>query len=71
MTISYSDQSPLTCPNCGHTFEAPIWLLLDAPERPDLLAALRAGLLNIAPCPLCGHADAGGAPLLYHDAPAR
>ena len=71
MTISYSDQSPLTCPRCGHAFEAPLWLLLDAAERPDLVAALRSGQLNVATCPACGNAEDAGAPLLYHDASAR
>src|SRR5688572_5993743 len=71
MTISYSDQSPLTCPGCGHSFEAPIWLLVDAGERPDLVAALREGRLNVVACPQCGRADDAGAPLLFHDAAAR
>jgi hypothetical protein len=71
MTISYSDQSPLTCPTCGHAFEAPIWLLVDAAERPDLVAALREGRLNVTACPECGRAEDAGAPLLYHDAAAR
>src|SRR5262245_17858571 len=71
MPISHSEQSILTCPQCGHEFGAEVWLVLDAQERPDLQQALLAGQLNQVACPHCGTAGAAGAPLLYHDGAAR
>ncbi|MCS6908314.1 MAG: CpXC domain-containing protein [Anaerolineales bacterium] len=63
MPISYSQTIPLTCPQCGQNFHAEFWLILDAGERPDLLAQAREGTLNTVTCPGCG------APVT-HDAPS-
>ncbi|MCU0494147.1 MAG: CpXC domain-containing protein, partial [Chloroflexaceae bacterium] len=71
MPISYSEQSQLTCPNCGADFEATIWLLLDAGEEPQATEELRAGRLNTVTCPHCGNSGPAGAPLLFHDAATR
>lgn len=71
MAISYSEQSTLTCPHCGREFEAPLWLVVDAQERPDLVEALRTGRLDSVTCPHCGLSSPTGAPLLLHDAAAR
>jgi hypothetical protein len=71
MTISYCDAAPATCPACGREFPSELWLVLDAEERPDLVAALRSGRLNELVCPHCGHRDSAGAPLLFHDRPGK
>ena len=56
---------------CRTPFEAEVWTLLDARERPDLADMLLSGELNVVACPQCGHqADAGG-PLLVHDPDGR
>lgn len=71
MSISYAELASLTCPVCRMPFEAEIWTLLDARERPDLADMLLSGELNVVTCPQCGHrADAGG-PLLVHDPDGR
>jgi hypothetical protein len=71
MSISYSEHVPLTCANCGGEFSAEIWLLLDGPEQPEQTEALRQGRLNCVTCPHCNHIGPAGAPLLFHDGPAR
>lgn len=68
MPISYSEQSPLTCPACGKDFESEVWMIVDADEREDLVEALRRGTLNVTRCPHCGNEGPVGAPLLYHNA---
>lgn len=66
MPISFSEQTTLTCPSCGAAFDAEVWLLVDAAERPDLAQALRDGTLDRVTCPRCGFSGPSGAPLLYH-----
>ncbi|GIW00774.1 CpXC domain-containing protein [Roseiflexus sp.] len=71
MSISYAELASLTCPVCRTSFEAEIWTIVDARERPDLAGMLLSGELNMVTCPQCGHqADAGG-PLLVHDPDGR
>jgi hypothetical protein len=67
MSLSYSENTSLTCPSCGQDFAAEIWMLVDAAERPDLTDALREGILNIVTCPHCDYSGPAGAPLLFHD----
>ncbi|MBK8798190.1 MAG: hypothetical protein IPM07_18510 [Anaerolineales bacterium] len=38
---STAQTAELTCPQCGRAFAAEIWLIVDAGERPDLLARAR------------------------------
>jgi hypothetical protein len=71
MPISYSELAQLTCPACGKDFEADVWALVDAAERPDLAEALRDDTLDQVVCPHCGHAGSSGAPLLFHDPERR
>ncbi|MCS6907884.1 MAG: CpXC domain-containing protein, partial [Anaerolineales bacterium] len=66
MSVSYSQTVPLTCPQCGQNFHAEFWLILDAGERPDLLAQAREGTLNTVTCPSCGAPVTHDAPLLLH-----
>jgi predicted RNA-binding Zn-ribbon protein involved in translation (DUF1610 family) len=55
MPHSFSQTASLTCPQCGRAFSAEVWLIVDADERPDLLARIRAGTLHDLTCPHCGH----------------
>ena len=71
MPIAYQEQAQLICPACGADFAASIWLILDAQEQPEAVAALRSDKLNIVVCPHCGNSGPAGAPLLYHDGLAR
>ncbi len=71
MPIAYQEQAQLICPACGADFAASIWLILDAQEQPEAVAALRSDKLNIVACPHCGNSGPAGAPLLYHDGLAR
>ena len=69
--ISYAASWPYTCPTCGHRWEPDVWQIVDAPERPDLVARLHAGTLHAVTCPECGETSAVIAPLLYHDRSAE
>jgi hypothetical protein len=71
MPISYQEQSQLTCPACGVEFAASLWLILDAQEQPEAVAALLRDELNLLVCPACGHSGSAGAPMLFHDGLAR
>jgi hypothetical protein len=71
MPISYQEQAQLVCPACGADFAASVWLILDAQEEPQAVAALLNGELNLVACPACGQRGPAGAPLLFHDAAAR
>ncbi len=64
MPHSYAETLTLTCNACGHDFDAQFWLIVDAAERPDLLARIRAGALHELVCPHCGDAGHMDAPLL-------
>ncbi len=69
MPISYAEQAPVTCPECGHEFTADIWLIVDASERPDLIERARDGTLHRVTCPRCGHTWDVDAPLLIFTPP--
>src|SRR6185369_4340799 len=67
MSRSSCQTAELTCPRCGQSFAAALWLIVDADERPDLRAAILRGSIHDAACPHCGAGGAIKAPLLYHD----
>lgn len=71
MPISQTEQVHLTCPACGAGFEADVWTLVDAAERPDLSQALRDDALDVVVCPSCKQGMAAGAPLLFHEPAGR
>lgn len=71
MPISLREPTALICPNCGGHFQAAVWLLLDAQEQPEQVAALRQHTLNRVTCPDCGHTALAAAPLLFHDSATR
>ena len=63
MPHSFADHTSLTCPQCGATFTPEVWLIIDAAERHDLQAIVRAGAINHVPCPN-GHSGQVDVPLL-------
>jgi hypothetical protein len=71
MPISFAEPLELTCPRCGRPFEAETWLVVDARERPDLVARILDGSLHDVHCPHCGQDGQAPAPALYHNRPAR
>ncbi|MBP1464723.1 hypothetical protein EYB53_003265 [Candidatus Chloroploca sp. M-50] len=71
MPIAYQEPEAFVCPDCGADFEAPVWLILDAQEVPEAVAALLEGTLNLVTCPACQRRGPAGAPLLFHDGLAR
>ena len=64
MPNSFSQTTPLRCPQCGQPFKADLWLIVDADERPDLLERIRDGTLHDVTCPGCGHQGEMDAPLV-------
>ncbi|HFD39924.1 MAG TPA: hypothetical protein ENJ31_08805, partial [Anaerolineae bacterium] len=66
MAISFAETVQAPCPQCGQAVDLEVWLIVDAAERPDLLARIRDGTLHDAPCPHCGHQTQVDAPLLLY-----
>lgn len=61
------------CPFCEQSFDADIWLVVDADERPDLFSQIQAGTLHALSCPHCRHTGLVDAPILVYlpdDTPA-
>lgn len=71
MRISYQESRLHTCPACQHPFYADLWLILDAQEHPEQVAALRQHHLNQVVCPQCMYTSSAETPLLFHDSAAR
>jgi len=69
MDLSFAQQVPLTCPQCGQTFEAEVWLIVDLSARPDLAERIRQGTLHTVSCPHCEHAVEADEPLLVFSPP--
>ncbi len=63
---SLADIAKLTCPKCRKSFEATVWLIVDAVERPDLAAHAARGAIHKVPCPRCRTVGQIGAPLLVY-----
>jgi len=64
MPISHAELITLTCPACGTSHTADIWLIVAPDERPDLLEQIRNGALHTVTCPQCGQTHTLDAPLL-------
>ncbi len=62
-SISFNETITATCPTCGATFAAEVWLIVDIAERSDLAGRARAGSLHRVTCPN-GHSEDVDAPLL-------
>ncbi len=69
MPTSFQQTQQLTCPRCGQSFQAAIWLIVDAAERPDLLEKIQAGTLHQVVCPHCQFQGEVDAPLLLYNPP--
>jgi len=41
MTVSWTRPLDATCPHCGRAFEAPVWVVVHAAERLDLVDQAR------------------------------
>jgi hypothetical protein len=67
MPISYAEHVSLTCPRCQTPFVSDTYIIVDAVERPDLVAGILDESLHDARCPNCGQTGRVPAPLLYHD----
>lgn len=67
MSRSLAQALELQCTNCGQSFTTDVWLIVEAKERPDLVAQIEAETLHTARCPHCGAAYPLDAPVLYHD----
>lgn len=63
---SLSEPLDLTCGQCDRALSFELWLIIDAGERPDLLARARAGALHTVSCPVCGPQGEVDAPLLLY-----
>lgn len=68
MERSRQEAAELQCPSCDQPFQAPVWLVIDKQEWPDLVHLLMDGELNVQRCPHCGAEGGINHPLLYHDA---
>lgn len=66
MPHSLVQQSDLSCHNCGRSFTADIWLIVDTSDQPDLFDNILAGTLHDLPCPYCGHTEQADAPILLY-----
>ena len=64
MPISHAEPITLTCPACGTSHTADIWLIVAPDERPDLVEQIRNGSLHTVTCPQCGQTHTLDAPLL-------
>jgi endogenous inhibitor of DNA gyrase (YacG/DUF329 family) len=61
---SFAHTTTATCPACGASHTADIWLIVAPDERPDLLKQIRNGALHTVICPQCGQTHTPDAPLL-------
>jgi hypothetical protein len=66
MSVSYSRTTDVQCSGCQTAFAAEFWLIVDAGERPDLLARCRDGTILSIPCPACAREGKLDAPLLLY-----
>lgn len=57
----------LRCPQCGFSYQAPVFNIIDVGQTPELKQVVLAGSLNASQCPNCRNVNYVAAPLLYHD----
>ena len=63
---SFAQTISLTCPQCSQPFDAQIWLIVDAAQRPDLLEMIEQETLHDLSCPHCSASARVDASLLVH-----
>lgn len=61
-------QNAVRCSSCGHTYNIPVYSIIEVAETPAFKNALLSGRLNSGTCPNCGATNSVIIPLLYHDA---
>jgi CHAT domain-containing protein/tetratricopeptide (TPR) repeat protein len=61
---SFAHTTTATCPACGASHTADIWLIVAPDERPDLVEQIRNGSLHTVTCPQCSQTHTPDAPLL-------
>lgn len=68
MAHSFAEYANIECPHCGKTFDAPLWLIVDIVEKPELFEALLSNTLHDLTCSHCHqHVGRADVPLLvYH-----
>ncbi len=66
MGNSFAQETEFVCPACEHHFRAGVWLIVDAAERPDLVAQAAADRLHRLVCARCHQSGAVDAPLLLY-----
>ena len=63
MPVSRMERYGWDCPSCHRRAEAPSWRIVDARERPQVIATLSVGLVHVV-CPTCGTSASVGRPVL-------
>jgi hypothetical protein len=68
ITLTFPPQSVgINCPNCGASYPAQVFSVVDVGQDPVLKSLLLSGQLNVAVCPRCGAGGPLTTPMLYHD----
>ena len=62
---------PITCPNCGNNYQAPVRTVIDVGQNPQLRQAFLSNQINVAVCPKCQTGGLLEMPLVYHDPAAE
>lgn len=57
----------LRCPQCGFSYQAPVFNIIDVGQTPELKQVVLAGSLNASQCPNCRNVNYVASPFLYHD----
>ena len=66
MSISFAMSGVFACPQCSAEAPFDCWLVVAAPERPDLAARIADGTLHQVRCGQCGNVGEVHAPLLVY-----
>jgi hypothetical protein len=66
MSVSLPQYPSLTCVGCAGTFAPELYVIVDARERPDLVAAIKADIVHCVMCPHCQGVIAVGLPLMVY-----
>ena len=66
MPNSFAQTTDLTCSQCGQSFQAEIWQVVDTNERPDLLIKIEQESIHYFSCPHCQNEMPVDAPLLLY-----
>ncbi len=57
----------IRCPQCGASYQAPVFSIIDVGQVPELKQVVLSGQLNASQCPKCRNVNYLAAPILYHD----